>query len=127
MVLTPAQRDHWRQRWASQAACRELRRGELRTQAGAIAAELRRHWPPISIWLFGSVLGAGLHADSDLDLAVEGLAAGELLDALALAEHSAAAAADRTGSAAVAVDLVRLEVLPIHWQERIRAEGQPLV
>ena len=127
MILTPAQRNHWRQRWAGQAAGRELKRGELRSQAGAIAAELRRHWPPISIWLFGSVLGSGLHADSDLDLAVEGLAAGELLDALALAERSAAAAADRTGSATVAVDLVRLEALPIHWQERIRAEGPPLL
>ncbi|MFN9620810.1 MAG: nucleotidyltransferase family protein [Synechococcaceae cyanobacterium] len=115
MLVTPGQRDHWRQRWASEAARREQRRVQLRSQAAAIAATLRQRWPDVSVWLFGSVLGPGLHADSDLDLAVAGLPADELLDALALAE--------RPGSAGVAVDLVRLETLPIHWQERIRAEG----
>jgi predicted nucleotidyltransferase len=122
MVVTPGQRDHWRQRWASEAARREQRRGQLRSQAAAIAATLRQRWPDVSVWLFGSVLGPGLHADSDLDLAVAGLPADELLDALALAEGRADAAA-RPGSAGVAVDLVRLETLPIHWQARIRAEG----
>jgi predicted nucleotidyltransferase len=75
--------------------------------------------------LFGSVLGPGLHADSDLDLAVAGLPADQLLDAMALAQ-GCVGVAGRTGSAGVAVDLVRLETLPIHWQERIRAEGQRL-
>ncbi|MEB3168369.1 MAG: hypothetical protein VKK97_06500 [Synechococcaceae cyanobacterium] len=69
------------------------------------------------------MLGPGLHFDSDLDLA--GLPADQLLDAMALAQ-GCAGVAERPGSAAVAVDLVRLETLPIHWQERIRAEGQRL-
>ena len=72
------------------------------------------------------MLGPGLHADSDLDLAVAGLPADELLDALALAEGGADAP-ERPGAAAAAVDLVRLETLPIHWQERIRTEGQLLI
>jgi predicted nucleotidyltransferase len=126
MVLTPVQRNHWRQRWASEAAGREERRKQLRNQAAVIAAVLHRRWPQLSLWVFGSVLGPGLHADSDLDLAVEGLPSAELLEALVLAEGCVAAAA-LSGSPAVAVDLVRLESLPIHWQERIRAEGQLLL
>lgn len=122
MLVTPGQRDHWRQRWASEAARREQRRAQLRSQAAEIAATLRQRWPDVSVWLFGSVLGPGLHADSDLDLAVAGLPADELLDALALAEGRGDAT-ERPGSAAVAVDLVRLETLPIHWQERIRSVG----
>jgi predicted nucleotidyltransferase len=125
MVVTPGQRDRWRQRWASEAARREERRTQLQSQALAIASTLRQRWPDLSLWLFGSVLGPGLHADSDLDLAVAGLPAGELPEALSLAE-GCANAAERPASAAVAVDLVRLETLPIHWQERIRAEGQRL-
>lgn len=99
---------------------------QLQSHAVAIAATLRQRWPDLSLWLFGSVLGPGLHADSDLDLAVAGLPAGELPEALALVAEGRADAAERPGSAAVAVDLVRLETLPIHWQERIRAEGQRL-
>ncbi len=51
-----------------------------------------------------------------------GLPAAELLEALALAE-GCAVAPQQPGSAAVAVDLARVETLPIHWQERIRSEG----
>jgi len=40
---------------------------QLHSQAVAIAATLRQRWADCLLWLFGSVLGPGLHADSDLD------------------------------------------------------------
>ena len=46
-------------------------------------------WPCLSaIWLFSSVLTGAFAAHSDIDLAVEGLPAGDLLAALALTEAS---------------------------------------
>jgi predicted nucleotidyltransferase len=124
--LTAQQRDHWLRHWTAQANQLERRRGELLTVAAPVAAELRARWPQISIWLFGSTLGPGFHADSDLDLAVAGLPADALIEALEVAERCAMRVAERQGLAPIAMDLVRLESLPLHWQERIQRDGQRL-
>ncbi|MCP9858747.1 MULTISPECIES: hypothetical protein [unclassified Cyanobium] len=55
---------------------------------------------------------------SDSDLAVDGLPKLDLLEPMAEAEFTA-------GN--IPVDLVRLESLPPHWQQRIRERGQRLL
>ena len=126
MTLTAAQRQHWRQLWAREAAALEGRRQQLLVVAKAVAKELQGLWPEVGVWLFGSVHGPGFHDGSDLDLAVEGLPREALLEALALAERCADAQLLTLGGSPVAVDLVRLEALPVLWQERIRQRGQAL-
>jgi predicted nucleotidyltransferase len=126
MVLSESHRQHWLQLCAAETDALERRRALLRQAARAVAADLRQRWPGLALWLFGSVLGPGLHGDSDLDLAVAGLPPAELLEALSQAEACAAAALERLGAAPVVLDLVRLEALPPHWQARIRAEGEAL-
>lgn len=76
--------------------------------------------------MFGSILGPGFHGDSDLDLAVVGLPAEALLEALAVAEGCAMRMADRPGWAPVSLDLVRLDSLPMSWRERVQRDGQRL-
>lgn len=126
MTLTAAQRQHWRQLWAREADALEGRRQQLLVVAKAVAKELQGLWPEVGVWLFGSVLGPGFHDGSDLDLAVERLPREALLEALALAERCADAQLQTLGCSPVAVDLVRLEALPVPWQERIRQRGQAL-
>jgi predicted nucleotidyltransferase len=126
MTLTAAQRQHWRQLWAREADALEERRQQLLVVAKAVAKELQGLWPEVGVRLFGSVLGPGFHDGSDLDLAVEGLPREALLEALALAERCADAQLLTLGGSPVAVDLVRLEALPVPWQERIRQRGQAL-
>jgi predicted nucleotidyltransferase len=87
-------------------------RPEARQAAQRCADELRRHWPSLGpVWLFGSILGPGFRASSDIDLAVEGLPPCDLLAALAVAEAC---------SPGIPVDLVRFEDLAPQWQERLR-------
>jgi hypothetical protein len=74
----------------------------------------------------GSALGPGFHADSDLDLAVGQLPADDLIDALDLVARCAGQESDRLFLAPVAIDLVRLEALPLPWQERIQRDGRRL-
>jgi predicted nucleotidyltransferase len=117
MAVSEAHRRHWMQRWAAEAEQRERRRAAALEQAEQTAAALRRQWPCLSaIWLFGSALTGSFAAHSDIDLAVEGLPAADLLVALALSE----------ASGEIPVDLVRLEGLPPHWQQRIRQRGRRL-
>jgi len=54
------------------------------------------------------------------------LPAGDLIEALDLAHRCAGRELDRRGAAPVALYLVRLEALPLCWQERIQRDGQPL-
>jgi|LakMenEpi03Aug12_release.lakeMendotaPanAssembly.Ray.scaffolds.fasta_scaffold09356_8 predicted nucleotidyltransferase len=126
MTLTAAQRQHWRQLWARESDALEERRHQLLVVAKAVAKELQGLWPEVGVRLFGSVLGPGFRDGSDLDLAVEGLPREALLEALALAERCADAQLLTLGGSPVAVDLVRLEALPVPWQERIRQRGQAL-
>jgi predicted nucleotidyltransferase len=124
--LTSQQRAHWLRQWAEEANALERRRGQLLAVADLVAEELGVHWSQVSVWLFGSTLGPGFHADSDLDLAVAGLPAEALMEALAVAEGCAMRIADRRGLAPVALDLVRLDSLPPPWRERVQREGQRL-
>lgn len=124
MTVTEAQRRLWRKLRADDAQALEERRRQLEPLARAIAAALKERWPGIDgVWRFGSSLGPGFHHGSDLDLAVRGLAAMDLLDAIAVAEHTL----DREGAAGrqspIGVDLVRWEALDPHWRERIRTRG----
>jgi predicted nucleotidyltransferase len=117
MAVSEAHRRHWQQRWAAEArAIEQLRQASL-AQAEVAADRLRQRWPGLGgIWVFGSLLGEGFAAHSDIDLAVEGLPTADLLTALAVAE----------AAGAIPLDLVRLESLPPHWQQRIRAHGRRL-
>jgi predicted nucleotidyltransferase len=126
MTLTPAQREQWRQLWAKETDGLAERRRQLLVVAQEVAQALHRLWPGMVVRLFGSVGGAGFHAGSDLDLAVEGLPSEAQLEALALAECQADATLAKLGGEPVAVDLVRLETLPEPWRERIRRQGQVL-
>ena len=125
-LLTPEQRQHWLQQWAREADRLEERRRQLRAVAEPVAREIGAHWPQASLWQFGSSLGPGFHADSDLDLAVADLPAEALIRAFTLAQACAMRVVDQRGLAPVALDLVRLEALPSVWQERIQREGHRL-
>ena len=126
MVLTPAQRGNWRQLWAKEADLLAGRRSQLLVVAEEVAKALHQLWPGLVVRVFGSVDGPGLHAGSDLDLAVEGLPPALQAEAQALAERQADATLASLGGHPVAVDLVRLETLPEPWRERIRGQGQVL-
>ncbi|MFM1799528.1 MAG: polymerase beta, Nucleotidyltransferase [Cyanobacteriota bacterium] len=124
--LTSRQRDHWLRQWAEEARSLERRRSQRLAVAEAVAEALGARWPEVSVWLFGSTLGTGFHADSDLDLAVAGLRAQALIDALTVAEGCAMRIGDRLGLAPVALDLVRLDSLPPPWRERVQRDGRRL-
>jgi len=68
------------------------------------------------VWLFGSLAWGRADERSDLDLAVEGLPAEALLEALGAL----------LTAAPCAVDLVRMEEAPGALASRIRAEGRRL-
>jgi len=69
------------------------------------------------VWLFGSLVTGLGHARSDIDLAVEGLAATDYFRALA----------DLGDAAPCKVDLVRLEDIDQGFRARIVEEGELLV
>lgn len=124
--LTASQRDHWLRGWTTQAAHLQERRRQLLELAPVLAAALLERWPEARVWVFGSVLGPGFRADSDLDLAVAQLPAEDLIDALDLVSRRAGREVDRQALAPIAVDLVRLEALPLVWQRRIQRNGRRL-
>ena len=118
MTLSQAHLEHWRRRLALEAQASEKRRREALAAADRCADDLRRRWPSVAeVWLFGSVLGSGFTSCSDLDLAVKGLPRLELLAAMAAMERI---------SPDIPVDLVRIEDLAPHWQQRIRERGKRL-
>jgi len=119
MAVTPAQRALWQQRLQAETAAVAAREAEARRLAGAAAAALQRHWPALEgIWLFGSLLDGRFSLTSDLDLAVAGLPADDLLAAMAALEPL---------QDTITIDLVRLEDLPPHWQQRLRARAEQLL
>jgi predicted nucleotidyltransferase len=117
-----------RRQWAEEARALERRRQRLLAAATEAALALKAHWPAIeTVWVFGSA--ATQHAfrrHSDLDLAVAGLPPEAQLSALAVVERVLDRAMAATGGVSVAIDLVRLEELDPHWQERIRHRALPL-
>ncbi|MCP9929793.1 nucleotidyltransferase domain-containing protein [Cyanobium sp. AMD-g] len=117
MVVSPSQRLFWQQRRQEAIASLEARERAARRLAPEAAALLRKGWPGLEgIWLFGSVAEGRTHSSSDIDLAVAGLPPESLLTATAELDSLAAARPDP----AIPIDLVRLESLPPHWQQRIR-------
>jgi predicted nucleotidyltransferase len=126
MLVSSTHREAWRRSWALEAEALEVRRRQFQAVAPLAAAELHQRWPGVGVWLFGSVLGEGFRPGSDLDLAVEALAASEQLTALAQLEQQLDAEVRRLGIAPIPIDLVRIESLPLPWQQRIRLHGQRL-
>jgi uncharacterized protein len=95
---------------------REQRRIELRTVAANVAAMLRAEFEARRVWVFGSLLRPWFHEESDLDLAVEGIAPERRADA-----------GDRAAALAeTSVDLIFVEEAPAPLLERIRADGELL-
>jgi len=60
---------------------------QTRAAANAGAARIAERFDMTRIYLFGSLARSAFRAESDIDLAVEGLAPGQLVDALGAAEH----------------------------------------
>ncbi len=125
-LLTPSQQQHWLRGWAVHSVRLEQHRRQLLEMAPVVVGALQARWPDARVWLFGSALGPGFHADSDLDLAVAQLPAEDLIDALDLVARCAGRESDRLALAPVAIDLVRLEALPLPWQQRIQRDGRRL-
>jgi predicted nucleotidyltransferase len=118
MNVSEAQRRLWRKLWADEACDLERRRRRLEPLAEAIAAALKQRWPAIDgVWRFGSSLGTGFHRRSDLDLAVRGLPAIDLLDAIAVAEHTLDQEVEAGRQSPIGVDLVRWEAFTL-WLEQ---------
>ncbi|MBW4531895.1 MAG: nucleotidyltransferase domain-containing protein [Aphanothece saxicola GSE-SYN-MK-01-06B] len=117
MVVSSSQRLFWQQRRKEAIAMVEARERAAYRLAPEAAALLRQGWPGIEgVWLFGSVAEGRTHSSSDIDLAVAGLPPEALLTATAELDSLAASRQDPL----IPIDLVRLESLPPHWQERIR-------
>jgi len=95
-------------------------------QAHQAAAVLQARWPEIcAVWLFGSVLEPSFSLNSDLDLCVEGLPSSALLEAMELLDE--ALLRDAEPGQWLPIDLVRLEALPPHWQQRLRDQARQLL
>ena len=125
MAVSALHRRHWQQRLESEAEAIAERRRWAELQAQSAAHVLRAHWPQIrAVWLFGSVLEPGFGLNSDLDLCVEGLPADALLAAMAVLDTSVLAQVPEERR--LPADLVRLESLPLHWQNRVRERSRLL-
>lgn len=120
MVVSPAQRRIWSLRRQAAAAAAQARERAAQRLAAQAAVRLRQRWPAIEgIWLFGSVAEGRSHSSSDVDLAVAGLPPDALLSARAVLDGLAAESAGGQRPV-IPIDLVPLESLPPHWQQRIR-------
>ncbi|WP_094554583.1 nucleotidyltransferase family protein [Synechococcus sp. 1G10] len=112
MLVSPSQRLIWPQRRQEAIASVQARERAARSLAAQAAGRLRQGWPGIEgVWLFGSVAEGRTQSSSDVDLAVAGLPPEALLTASAELDSL---------DPAIPIDLVRLESLPPHWQQRIR-------
>ena len=80
---------YWKKRFAADREELEKIRQEGFAQAAKAAAAMRERWPQIrEVHLFGSVLDDRFRSHSDLDVLVDGLPPGSLLDAIAIAEDA---------------------------------------
>ena len=119
MVVTPTQRRIWLQRRQAAQAAAQAREQTARHLAAQAAQRLRQRWPVEGVWLFGSVAEGRSHGSSDVDLAVAGLPPEALLTAKAELDGLAAHAV-QSAREVIPIDLVPMESLPPHWQQRIR-------
>jgi predicted nucleotidyltransferase len=102
-----------RQRLDRRSAARARLKAELRARLPAVAAALTRLGARRVI-LFGSLASDRFEEDSDVDLAVEGLPTGSLIDAIAEASR----VLHRP------VDLIRIEAASPRLRARIQADGE---
>jgi predicted nucleotidyltransferase len=125
MVVSAAHREHWQRRREADAKAIAQRRSLAEQQADQAAALLRARWPEVrAVWLFGSVLEPSFSLNSDLDLCVEGLPSNALLEAMEALDEALLREAEPGNG--LPIDLVRLEALPLHWQQRLRDQARLL-
>jgi len=118
MAVTPAQRAAWQQRLQVEAIALVERQRAARAVAVAAAQQLQQVWPQLrAVWLFGSLNDGRFGLQSDVDLALEGLPADALLQAMAVVEPL---------QDGIVIDLVRFEELEPHWKQRIHARAERL-
>jgi len=126
MVVSEAHRQHWQRRLQEEAEAIAQRRRLAEQQAQHAAAVLQACWSELrAVWLFGSVLEPSFSLNSDLDLCVEGLPSDALLEAMEVLDE--ALLRDAEPGQCLPIDLVRLEALPPHWQQRLRDQARQLV
>ena len=126
MVVSAAHRQNWQRRLQAEAEAIAQRRLLAEQQAQQAAAILRDRWPEIcAVRLFGSVLEPSFGLNSDLDLCVEGLPSEALLDAMEVLDEALLRHAEP--EQCLPIDLVRLEALPPHWQQRLRDQARQLL
>ena len=115
--VTPADTArHLQQRAQARRRAGAARAARLSVLLPGAAALLRDRYSVTRVVLFGSVATGACTAESDLDLAVEGLPSATYFAALA----------DLMELTGGPVDLVRLEEAPASLAERIAAEGRAL-
>lgn len=107
---------HLRRRRAAAAAAVGTRAAVVQERLTIVAALLRESFGARRVWLFGSHATAGLHAESDVDLAVEGVSA----DRLDRAQAEVEAIVEGP------VDLVRYESAASSLRARIDHEAREL-
>lgn len=108
---------YWQQRFAADRQQLEQRRAQGLQQALGTAVALRQRWSQVQvIQLFGSLLGDGFRAHSDLDLLVAGLPPEAWLEAVALVE----------ACGPLPVDLKRAEDLSPELVTRLRRGSKEL-
>ena len=100
--------EYWKQRFAADREQLEQTRQAGLAQATKAAAAMRERWPQIrAVHLFGSVLDDRFRSHSDLDLLVDGLPPGSLLDAIAIAEDAGPLPVDLKRQEDLSDDLVQ--------------------
>lgn len=126
MVVSAAHRQNWQRRLQAEAEAIAQRRLLAVQQAQQAAVVLQARWPEIrAVWLFGSVLETSFSLNSDLDLCVEGLPSEALFEAMEVLDE--ALLRDAEPGQCLPIDLVRLEALPPHWQQRLRDQARQLL
>ncbi len=95
----------------------EARRLVIRGKLSALADMLRTRYGAQRVMVFGSLAWGGFHAQSDVDVAVEGIASERLWQATTDANEGMPAT----------VELFALESLPQSFRQRVLAEGELLV
>ena len=107
---------YWRRR-QTQGRERSLRLSQqARADAARIAALLRRDFSVKRVVLFGSLASGRFRPDSDIDLAVEGLAAAAFFPALAQASKLSE----------FPIDLKPIEDLTPHFRMRVLMTGEDI-
>lgn len=107
---------HLARRAAAERRALEAWAAGVRARLPEAARLLRGDYGATRVWLFGSFAQGGVHAGSDVDLAVEGLSEAAHYRAMARV----------AGVLGAEVDLVRVEEAPPRLRARITAEGARL-